>query len=878
VLAHGSGSTPARRRSGFRLAAEVVPRRYDLRVEVDPEEGDEYRGEVAIELDLATAVRRIELHGVDLRVGKARIATGGGDVPARAEMHPATETISLALARPVGPGPATLHIAFTGKLRDNLRGLYGASAQGQRYAFTQLEAADARRFFPCFDEPAMKARFRIAVTTRASATVLSNAPIEQQTPAGAGRKTVLFEETPPLSTYLVALAVGALEASKPVACGKTEIRVWHVPGKGALTGFSLEAARQCLARLEKWFGLPYPYAKLDLVAVPDFEAGAMENAGAVFFRENLLLLDPKAATLAEQKRAAEVICHELAHMWYGDLVTMAWWDDLWLNESFATWMAFEIVDDWKPEWKMWQDFQHHRAAALRLDALASTHPIHCEVRTPNDATENFDLITYEKGASVVRMLERYIGPKTFQKGVRAYIREHRESNATAADLWRALAEAAGEPVDPVVRPWIEQEGFPVVSLRRGRHAGRSMLTLRQERFVQSARAKRRGDGRAPAKAAPPPRWPVPWVGRVADARGRVRVVREVLKGATTRIDLGPGDTSFVYGNADEGGFFRVLHDAATLRALAERLPLLTAVERMGLVDHQWALVRAGRAPIDSFLDLAGAFGDEREPDVLLALRAPLAFVEDRLSDAAGRGSAERVRDWVAACFGPAFLELGWESDTSEADDTRLRRSALIGLLGDVAEWPPILEAAAERFERYLERRDAIDPNLADPVVLLAARGGDAARYEAMLAAFEKAATPQERRRFLFALAEFRPPKLVDRTLALCLTDRVPTQDMAFVLVRLLANRAARERTWAFVQKRWSRLSRRMPPMLASRLVDATPALGPKRRREVAAFFRAHPLPTGARAVDQALERFDLDAAFCKLAGPDLARWIARGSD
>lgn len=323
MLAHGPGSTTGRRRSGFRLAAEVVPSRYDLHLDVDPEVGDEYRGEVAIQLELATAVRRIELHGAELRVGKARIAAASGDVPARAEVRPANETISLSLARPVGPGSVTLHIAFAGKLRDNLRGLYGATSQGQRYAFTQLEAADARRFFPCFDEPAMKARFRIAVTTRDSATVLSNAPIERQEQADGGRKTVHFEETPPLSTYLVALAVGALEASSPTKCGKTEIRVWHVPGKGALTGFSLEAARECLARLEKWFGLPYPYAKLDLVAVPDFEAGAMENAGAVFFRENLLLLDPKAATLAEQKRAAEVICHELAHMWYGNLVTMA---------------------------------------------------------------------------------------------------------------------------------------------------------------------------------------------------------------------------------------------------------------------------------------------------------------------------------------------------------------------------------------------------------------------------------------------------------------------------------------------------------------------------------------------------------------------------
>src|SRR5690606_35680048 len=383
-----------------------------------------------------------------------------GRLAARVALDAAREVATLVLPRPVGPGEVTLRIAFAGRLRDDLRGLYAARSGDRPYAFTQLEAADARRFFPCFDEPAMKARFSIAVTTRADLAVVSNAPEAERTALGAGRVRVRFAETPPLSTYLVALGVGALERSKPVRLGPTEIRVWHVPGKGHLVGFALEAARECLDRLEQWFALPYPYAKLDLVAVPDFEAGAMENAGAVFFRENLLLLDPDVATLAEQKRAAEVICHELAHMWYGDLVTMAWWDDLWLNEAFATWMAFEIVDDWKPEWKMWQDFQQHRAAALRLYALQHTHPIHPEVRTPAEATENFDLITYEKGASVVRMIERYLGPATFRRGVRRYIRRHREANAVAADLWRALSEAAGQEVEPIVRGWVEREGLP----------------------------------------------------------------------------------------------------------------------------------------------------------------------------------------------------------------------------------------------------------------------------------------------------------------------------------------------------------------------------------------------------------------------------------
>ncbi|HEY8492641.1 MAG TPA: M1 family metallopeptidase [Myxococcota bacterium] len=854
-----------RSRAIRRLDPDVRPVSYHLALDVDPVRGPDYSGEVTIRVRLERARRRIELNAVDLEPGKARVESAEGTLAAPVRLDPAQQIATLELPRPIGPGEATLRIPFAGRLREDLRGLYAASSGGRPYAFTQLEAAEARRFFPCFDEPAMKARFTIELETRAELATVSNAPIARTEKRPGGRKRVRFAETPPLSTYLVALGVGELERSRAVRLGPTEIRVWHVPGKGRLVDFALEAARETLARLERWFALPYPYAKLDLVAVPDFEAGAMENAGAVFFRENLLLLDPKTATLAEQKRAAEVICHELAHMWYGDLVTMAWWDDLWLNEAFATWMAFEIVDDWKPEWKMWQDFQHHRAAALRLDALQHTHPIHTEVRTPAEATENFDLITYEKGASVVRMIERYLGPSVFRKGVRAYIRRHREGNAVAADLWRALAEAAGEPVEPIVRAWIEQEGLPVLSIGITRRGGRSAVRLRQERF-------RARPGRSRRRAADVT-WPIPWVGRVGGARGRTRLVRALVRGASARVDLGPGAPRFVYGNADEGGYFRPLHDTSALRALAAHLDALTPVERMGLLDHQWALARAGRAPLGDFLALIERLGAEPEADVLMAARGPLAFLEDRLAPELGARAVERFRDRVARIFGPALTELGWDPAPREPVDTRVRRGVLVGLLGDVAAWPPVLATAAKRFDAYLARRERVDPNLADAVVSLAARTGDALRFEAILEGFEKAATPQERRRFLLALADFRDPRLAQRTFALCLTPRIPTQDVAIVLARLLANPSARAATWTAVKKHWTRLRRRMPPMLASRLVEATPALGAGARDDVEAFFRAHPLPAGARALEQALERFELDAAFCRLARRDLARWL-----
>ncbi len=840
------------------------PIAYELALEVDPAAGRAYRGEVVIHLHLERAARRIELHAADLRVDRAGVEGADGAMqPAEVSLRPTHERVALRFEHALAAGEHTLRLRFRGALRRDLRGLYRVSAEGGHYAFTQLEAADARRFFPCFDEPSFKARFTLQVTTHAAHRVLSNAPVAS-TRRDGDRVVHRFRPTPPLSTYLLAVAIGPLEASRRVWLGETPIRVWHAPGKGRLTRFALEAAHATLERLERYFALPYPYEKLDLVAVPDFEAGAMENAGAVFFRETLLLLDPKTATPLERKRAAEVICHELAHMWYGDLVTMEWWDDLWLNEAFATWMAFQIVDDWKPEWKMWQDFQLHRAAALRLDALRNTHPIHTPVRTPEEATANFDLITYEKGAAVVRMVERYLGPSVFRRGVRRYIRRHREGNAVAADLWTALSEAAGEPVEPLVRPWIQQEGFPQLAITRRAERGKPGRRLR---FVQT---RFRAAGSSGTERE---RWPVPWVGRVWSARSRRgRVIRKRIETRRDHTAL-PAATVACYGNADEGAFVRPLHDETLFAELLARPTRLDPVERMGLVDHEWAFARAGVTDLGRFLCLVEALAGETDPDVLTALRGPLAAVVDPLAQSVGGSAPAAVRDRLVEIFGPHFLDVTWTAARAEDERQRERRAALVDLLGVVAEWPAVEAAAETRFARLLERPRSLDPNLVDAVVEMAARRGDATRFEAMLAAAEHGDTPQIRRRYLFALASFRAAPLVRRAQRLCLGAVVPTQDVAFVLARLLANPAARESTWRFIRDEWKRIARRIPPMLATRLVDATPTLGPGAAREVREFFKRNPLPAGSRSLEQALERFRHDAAFCRRAGPALKHWL-----
>jgi puromycin-sensitive aminopeptidase len=670
-------------------------------------------------------------------------------------------------------------------------------------------------------------------------------------------------ETPPLSTYLLALAVGPLEGSPIRMLGTTPIRVWHAPGKGHLTGLALDAATESLRRLEEYFGIPYPYGKLDLVAAPDFEAGAMENAGAVFFRETLLLLDPATASIAEHKRAAEVIAHELAHMWYGDLVTMAWWDDLWLNEAFATWMAYRVVDDWRPEWRMWHGFEHDRGAALAQDALASTHPIYAPVRSVAEATENFDAITYEKGAAVVRMIEHYLGPERFRDGVRIYMRRHREGNAVAADLWRALEEASGREVARVAQAWIAQAGFPLVTI--GPAPDGRGVRVRQERFFADPRvpaARRRG------------RWPVPLVMKWHDGSGPT-TGRFLVDRPTQTVSLpGTDRPAWLYGNADAGGFYRTRHDDAVVAAVLRQLDrVLSPVERQAFASDQWALVRSARAPIGRFLDVADALGEESDHDVLDGLAGPLGLIDEQIAPP-DRPVRAAFRAWVARRFGPQLARLGWEAGPGEHELTRLRRAALVRLAGGVAEDAGVLAEARRRVDAYLADRRAVEPNLTDSVVSLAARVGDDALYERYRGAVAAAETPQERRRFLLNLGSFRTRGTLERTLAAVLTPEVPTQDVAFMLIRLLGNPFARHDAWRFIQRRWSAIRRRVPPLMLSRLVDATPALRePRYAREVGAFFRRHPLPEAARALRQALEVFRLNAELRRRTAPGLARWL-----
>ena len=836
----------------FRLSRDVLPRRYQATLALDLDTRT-FTGEAELALSIERPVRTIVLHGVELDVASAEVQTVGQVFRARVSVRPVSETVVLELDGDVPSGEARLLLRWNGRFTEGLRGLYLAGS----VAATQFEAADARRVFPCFDEPGFKCTWALTVKVPPGLVALSNGRILAEELDGPYRK-VRFAETEVLPSYLVALVVGPLVSTGEELAAGVPVRTWSLEEKRTLLGFGQQAALAVLPRLRDYFGLPYAFGKLDQVGIPDFEAGAMENAGLITYREVALLLDPATAPLSVQKRVAEVVTHELAHQWFGNWVTMVWWDDLWLNEAFATWMAYKIVDAWRPDWRVWLDFDVGKATALHLDALRSTHPIRGTVANASEATENFDAITYEKGGAVLRMIEGFLGEESFRSGIRDYMRRHARANAVADDLWAALATASRAPVVELANAWIRQSGYPVVSVTL--EGGR--VRLRQERFFSEP-------GLSGTEV-----WPLPLVLAWGDDRGRQTrtFLLEARAGDLTLDAVGP--VRWLDANAGSTGFYRVAYSAELLAALGKSLSALLPAERIGLVADQWALVRAGRAQVSDFLDLMLAFGEEIDHAVLDELVGRLVYVEGRLVDGEDQ---ERFRQLVERLFLPRLRQMGWDPVAGETDQDRLRRAALLRAVAGVARSKSVLSEIAPRVDRVLNgQRTALDPNLVDTAVAVTARDGDAELFDRLRAAFPREPDPAVKRRYLLALTAFERSPLVDRAQALLLDPAVPLQDFASFAQGLLANRAGRESSWQLLRERWATVQEKTAgaPMLLRRVVEGLGSLRERRHLDEArAFLSANPVPEVQQAVAQTLERLAQDVALRERLVPEVSVWL-----
>jgi len=836
----------------YRLPANVTPERYDLSLTPDLK-AFTFAGHEIVAITVHEATTELVLNALELEIESAIAERAGKSLTAQIDPEPARERVCLRFSETLDSGAWTLRIKFRGILNDKLHGFYrsqytDAAGKSHTVATTQFEATDARRAIPCWDEPALKAVFGVTLIIDDDLTALSNAGIKSERKLGNGKKEIVFKDTIRMSTYLLAFIIGEFEATAPVDAG-TPLRVVHVPGKRALTGWAQQIGAFSLKFFADYYGIPYPGDKLDLIAIPDFAAGAMENLGAITFRETALLADDRTASRAELERVADVVSHENAHMWFGDLVTMRWWNGIWLNEAFATFMEMLAVDAWKPNWKRWESFGVSRGAAMAIDALKSTRSIEYTVLSPEDCRSMFDVLTYEKGAAVLRMLEQFLGAEVFRKGISAYLKKHQYNNTETGDLWDALEAASGQPVRSMMDTWIFQQGFPVVSAAPTTD-GRG-LKITQRRFYF-----------APPENPEAQIWHVPVMVRARTDHG-VATHKLLLTEAEITLQL-PGKLEWALLNEGGHGFYRVRYSPDMLAALTRNLTALKPIERFGLVSDTWAATVAGLTPLAEFIKMARLFRDETDINVWRALIGAFNYLDMIATDAQRPAVAAAVCETV----GPAAARLGWSAVADEDELQGQLRALLLATLGTIGEDSAVQARARELYDAWQQDPAKANRDLQPAFVTILAHAGDAARYQEFKQHFKSARTPQEEQRYLFSLANFREMSLLRQTMEMTLNGEVRTQNAPYLLHSLLANNVSRIEAWEFLERNWETIVEKFPDSALPRMCEAINGLL-DRQAEVEAFFKQHKVRLGGKLIDQHLERLAVAVAFRQREGARL---------
>jgi puromycin-sensitive aminopeptidase len=851
--------------TAYRLPTHARPRRYDIALDARLGRAD-FQGAVTIDLEIDESRETIELHARDLAITEARFSVGAESYPGVITADAAREMVELRFPVALPTGEARLALTFSGRISEGLTGLYLAQDGPERLLCTQCQATDARAIFPCFDEPMFKARFAFTVTTAGDATVLANGPLESVAhDAAAGAKTWRFAATEPMSSYLCGLVIGDVTSGPEQVVAGTPLRIWGVRGKEAMGGFALAWTAQLLPWYEDYFSAPYHYHKYDQVAVPGFAAGAMENAGLVLFRQNLLLMDPQTTAWRQEKGIAAVVAHEFAHMWFGDLVTMRWWDDVWLNEAFAEWIATKVTGELCPEYEVWDDFRLEKDAALRTDSLETTHPIYTPIETPAEAEEIFDVITYVKGCAVLHMLEGYLGAESFRAGLRTYMQEFAERNAAGADLWRHLQQASQEPVTAIMESWILESGYPLVTVSAGGAGAETTLRLSQRRFLSTPGAT------DPAN----PVWPTPLVIQYEDDQG-VHLARTLLTEREATLPLPTqGALRWCDANAEDRGFYRVDLDAKLLQGLLAHLDRLGPTAQMGLLSDQWALVRSGARSITSFLDTLTALAAQDNRNVLTQVVGHMRALDDYLLDTRDTEALARYRAWVAATFRPKLADLGYDPQPGETQNRAQARVAVVGAVSALARDPAAVREATARADREAADPTAVDPNLADVFIGAAARGADAARFARYVQTYEErrsaGAAPELTNRYLYSFPAFEDPALVERALGLLDGGIIPQEGMMPILRIMLSQRHSQVAAWEYMKSHWERIEA-IGGMTASSLIEAAGQLPAEKRDEIVAFHEAHLSGVAPKSYARALETLDQLAEFKARTREELLAW------
>lgn len=828
ALALCAGAARAADAPDVRLGRDVVPQFQSIRLRLDADRTD-YTGAIHTDLQVATATNVVRLHAEGQTLTRVTLRQGGDSLHVAVE-HGAHGLLTLTADRPLATGAATLDIDFTNAYGTRAVGLYRVTTGGHGYLFTQFESDDAREAFPCWDEPGFKFPYQVTLEVPAAHEAVSNTPVERQSEAG-GWKTITFARTPPLPSYLLAVATGPLEFTDVPGLA-IPLRIVTVQGQKKLTATTARTAPQLLAGLEKWFGMPYPFAKLDLIAVPEFAYGAMENPGAITFREDILLIDPASVTVNQRGRNASVICHEMAHMWFGDLVTMAWWDDLWLNESFADWMAAKVTDQVFPEFKSVLNELQDVQGTKKGDALPSTMAIRSRLGSSAAGLQNVGLV-YNKGNAVLSTFENYLGPEVFQKGVRAYLKAHAWGNATAGDLWEALDAASGQNVSAAMATFTDQPGLPLVRVTP----------------VDGGVLLSQGRSTPFGVTQPAGHWNIPLALRWSDGRA-TRTERVLLTKDAQLVKLA-AQPKWLMPNAGGRGYFAWSLPAPMLEGLARHATSdLTPAERVDYLGNLDILLQSGEVHGDTYLRALTEFGADPEPAVVGQLLASLrqvrgAFIPDSL--------APLFAPYVRKTLGPALARYGLERQIGEDEDISQVRGELLAAVAYQGRDARVMDFARDAARRYLADSSSVDPGIVDAVLGLAARQGDAALFAEYQHRFETTRVPLLRGRYLRAMGGFEDPALEARALDYTLSDAVlPTESMGLLRGYGGKNEAAGQRLFQWMMTNYDRIARRIPPPALRFLPMMGSGCSEERLAATRAFF-GDPA-RGIPGVDKTLER------------------------
>ena len=768
-----------------KLPKEVVPTDYSIRI-IPNIDAFTFTGAEMVKLKVGSPVHQLVLNALELEITEASV---DGQVLAKSalKIDKDKELITLALTSELSRGDHTLALGFSGKINQQGQGLFymryqeqGSGAQKIMLG-TQFEATDARRFFPCWDEPAFRARFQLTVVVPENWLAVSNMPVDSEKKIDGG-KEVRFSATPLMSSYLNVFVAGELDLIESRS-GPTQIRVIATKGKAELGRYALEATAQILQYYNDYFGVQYPLPKLDQIALPGGFGGAMENWGGITYYESGLLFDPKNSPAETKQNIYEVLAHEMAHQWFGDLVTMAWWDNLWLNEGFASWMGGKCTAHFNPQWEVWLRRNLPRDPTRRVgiakeqamegDARSTTHPIHQRIATEAEANSAFDDITYKKGQSFLRMLESFLGEDVFRDGIRRYIAAGKYFNSTTADLWNALSEASKKPVAEVAAGWTEQLGFPVVKVKR--EAG-GKVRLTQERFTVNF------------KNAPLVEWRVPLTYSVIGEAPATLLITS----KTDTLENVPADRALKL-NVRGAGNYRVEYDEPSWILLLQALPKLGVEDRVNLLSDAWALVQADRAPVSLYFELV----EKLPPSTEIAEREQiinvLDFINGLLLGDPERGKFQR---YARSLLRPTFDTLGWEPKAHEPATAASLRASLINALGDLND-QEIVAGCRERFAKYPANPASLVPDLRPPVFAVVGRYADEKTWTKLHELGLKTTSIEEKQNYYDALACATDPKLVKKALSIALTDELPTSRASFLVPRVARDGDHPDIAWEF---------------------------------------------------------------------------------